>query len=246
VFVVDLALGAQTLTDLVQPSVNILRNQLKMRDFQDGNVNIAIIGYRKDLKYPHYFTTNGKLDFTGKLTMPDDSDMLKDKPVKTGNEKLDKVLQEAFDHELKLKEDLGVAADGRAFQEAFKYPFRSNAARGIIAFRSDNLSHSKNPLKQAGGTLLNTLTKMKGIAVHMVGPVENLKINNENNNKVIGFNTDSVLLFGKNKGKTTEMREKLTYEPNLGVDLVQANNGYVFTLNNFNETKEKRKISFHK
>lgn len=55
-----------------------------------------------------------------------------------------------------------------------------------------------------------------------------------------GFNSDSVLLFGKNKAKTTEMREKLTYDSDLGVDLVQANNGYAFTLTNFNETKEKK------
>lgn len=36
------------------------------------------------------------------------------------------------------------------------------------------------------------------------------------------------------------MREKLTYDSDLGVDLVQANNGYVFTLTNFNETKDKK------
>lgn len=57
---------------------------------------------------------------------------------------------------------------------------------------------------------------------------------------LLGFNADSVLLFGKNKGKTTELREKLTYDADLGVDLVQANNGYVFTLTNFNETKDKK------
>ncbi|KAG4078631.1 hypothetical protein HA402_015221 [Bradysia odoriphaga] len=244
-FVVDLGLGAQTLTDLVQPSVNILRNQLKMRDFQEGNVNIAIVGYRADLKYPHHFTTNGKLDFTGKLTMPDDTDMPKDvPPVKTGNEKLDKALEDAFNYNRQVQEDLGIAADGRAFQEAFKYPFRSNAAKAIVAFRSDNLVHSKNPLKQAGGTLMNTLAKVHGIAVHMVGPLESLKINNEKNNKVIGFNPDSVLLFGK-KGKTTELREKLTYDADLGVDLVQANNGYSFTLTNFNETKDKKAFIQH-
>lgn len=48
-----------------------------------------------------------------------------------------------------------------------------------------------------------------------------------------------MLLFGK-KTKTTELREKLTYDADLGVDLVQANNGYAFTLTNFNETKDKK------
>lgn len=37
-----------------------------------------------------------------------------------------------------------------------------------------------------GGTLMNSMTKRDGIAVHMVGPIESLKINNEKNNKVIG------------------------------------------------------------
>lgn len=147
VFVVDLGLGAQTMTDLVQPSVNMLRNQLKNRDFQEANINVAVIGYRKDLKYPHRFTTNGKLDFTGKLTIPDDTDMVKDTPpALTGNEKLDKTLLDAFKYEQKVKEDLGIGADGRAFQEAYRYPFRSTAARAIIAFRSDHLTHSWNPV----------------------------------------------------------------------------------------------------
>lgn len=147
VFVVDLGLGAQTLTDLVQPSVNILRNQLKTRDFPEGNVNIAIIGYRKDLKFAYHFTTNGKLDFAGKLTMPDEANVVKDlAPAKTGNEKLDKALLDAYQYDQKVKEELGIAADGRAFQEAFNYPFRSTAARTIVAFRSDQLSHSRNPV----------------------------------------------------------------------------------------------------
>lgn len=33
---------------------------------------------------------------------------------------------------------------------------------------------------------MNTMTKRSGIAVHMVGPIDSLKINNEKNNKVIG------------------------------------------------------------
>lgn len=33
---------------------------------------------------------------------------------------------------------------------------------------------------------MNSMTKRDGIAVHMVGPIESLKINNEKNNRVIG------------------------------------------------------------
>lgn len=33
---------------------------------------------------------------------------------------------------------------------------------------------------------MNSMTKRGGIAVHMVGPIDSLKINNEKNNKVIG------------------------------------------------------------
>lgn len=34
--------------------------------------------------------------------------------------------------------------------------------------------------------MLNSLTKRNGIAVHMMGPIKNLLVNNENNNKVVG------------------------------------------------------------
>ncbi|KAJ6644415.1 Apolipophorin [Pseudolycoriella hygida] len=239
VFVVDLALGSQTLTELVQPSINILRNQLKMRSFPEANVHISVIGYRDDLLYPHQFSTNGKLDFTGKLAMPDDTYMVRDEaPESTGHQQIDEGLRRAFELDRKVKEDLGFAADGRAFQHAVKYPFSSTAGRAIIAFRSDALTHSKNPTKQLGGALMNTLTKRNGIAVHMIGPIEDLKLNNEKNGKLVGFNSDSVLILGRSKA--TDQRSKLSYTSDLGVDLVQANKGYVFSLKNFNETKEKK------
>lgn len=36
------------------------------------------------------------------------------------------------------------------------------------------------------------------------------------------------------------MRQQLTYDADLGIDLVQANNGHAFSLTNFNETKDKK------
>lgn len=64
--------------------------------------------------------------------------------------------------------------------------------------------------------------------------------NNRINFQLPGFSSDSVIQFGKNKGKTADIRQKLTYDADLGIDLVQSNNGYAFTLTNFNETKDKK------
>lgn len=143
VVVVDTALGP-LMGDLVQGLITELRKNLADGDISD--VRIAVIGYNKNHKYLYHFTSNGKLDFTGKLGTVKVDGPEEDKPLKTGNDALDEFFETVNNSTLKLKEDLGLSADAQAFRAAMEYPFRPTATKTILAVRSDQLTYSVNPV----------------------------------------------------------------------------------------------------
>lgn len=146
VLVVDTAIGDQ-LSEIVDTTITELRKELKSREITD--TRIAVIGYNKAQKYLSRYTSKGNLDITGKFTVPKlkpNPDLEIEQPIKTGCEHLDKALITAQRLKRQFEEDLGLSADGRAFRSALLYPFRSSAAKAIIAIRSDSLTHSLNPV----------------------------------------------------------------------------------------------------
>lgn len=147
VLVVDTAVGDQ-LSELVDSTITELRKELKIRDITDAH--IAVIGYNKDQKYLSQFTSKGKLDISGKFSVPKwtaNPDLTNSKPVKIdGSENTNKGLETVYNAIKKLLDDLGLAPDGRAFRKALEYPFRADAGKAILAIRSDPLAYSVNPV----------------------------------------------------------------------------------------------------
>lgn len=144
VFVVDTELGS-LLDDLVQNTITELRKELKNREVTD--VQIVVIGYSKSAKFISRYTHNGKFDFTGKLSaIKHDAGPREFKALKTGHPKIDEILEKLHENHLKIKDDMGLGADARAFQAAMKYPFRASAGKAIIAIRSDSLENTQNPV----------------------------------------------------------------------------------------------------
>lgn len=143
VFVVDTAIESKTLTELVNQFISQLRNVLK----KDYDTHISVIGYNKGEKYLSHYTSDGKLDIAKfHLSKKPENSQRVEKPLVTGCKYTDGILQTLHNVSLKVQDDLGLLADGRAFREAILYPFRSNAQRTIIAIRSDVLQHSTNPV----------------------------------------------------------------------------------------------------
>jgi von Willebrand factor type D domain len=143
VVVFDTALDKQQ--TVVQELVNEIRRELKNNGISD--VQVAAIGYSADNKYFSQYTTNGKLDFRGnfanlKSVGPRDEDTLK-----TGNSDVDAALNSIEKSNLQTKEDLGLSPDARAFYQAMKYPWRPTATKTIIAFRSNGVPYSGNPVR---------------------------------------------------------------------------------------------------
>jgi hypothetical protein len=186
VVVFDTALGKEQ--TVVQEIMNEVRRELKNNGLSD--VQVAAIGYNEDDKYFYQYTSGGKLDFKGnfanlKSTGPKDEDTLV-----TDNAEVDSVLKELEKSNRDARHDLGVSPDARAFYEATRYPFRPTATKTIIAFRSNEIPYSANPVRKLlrvlrrgllkfvdlqskllAAELSSRMTSANGIAVHAVMPV---------------------------------------------------------------------------
>ncbi|GAB0091209.1 Apolipophorins [Sergentomyia squamirostris] len=240
VFVVDTGMPL-LLTEFTQQLATELRKEFKAFDMAD--VNIAVIGFEQGKRYPSHYTHGGKLDIQGKLSPSSDATAPRcEFKLKTGYEKVDEVIEMFSNATENLAKDVGLSADARAFQEAMAYPFRSKATKIIFAVRSDVLEYSKNPSKTLTSTLANMRVKKKGIQLHLLSPVSDFAISGKDirgatAKDIVGFSAKTVISAQDakkraNPGQTT-WRKGVKYTDDLGVDLVQDADGFVFLLQNY-------------
>lgn len=131
---------------MVQEVVTELKAELKKQKIDD--INVHALGFSADDVYLSRFTSNGKLEFTGDFSKLKSSGPKEEGPLKTGNSDVDAVLEtlEATNHQAEL--DLGMTPDARAFRASIDYPFRPTASKVILAFRSDGVPYSANPVSE--------------------------------------------------------------------------------------------------
>lgn len=95
-----------------------------------------------------------------------------------------------------------------------------------------------------GAKAANEIAKGLGINVHSLSPTPELKFdNNKEVNNVVGFNDKTVLHMPGQKQRTQD-RQHLQYGFDLGIDMVNENHGYAFSLTNYNalDTQNQRKF----
>lgn len=138
VIVIDTALG-KVFPEFVSTILADLKKELKARGYSDSR--IAVIGYNKQEKYSSLYSNGGSLDFDGKLPAKLGGPEF-EKPIKTGDEKVDQFSEKVFKAMEKMREDLVASADAVAFRESFDFPFRPTASKFILCVRSDELQYS--------------------------------------------------------------------------------------------------------
>lgn len=143
VVVFDTNLGKDL--SIVQEVVSELKRELKNNGIDD--VQIASIGYNNNEKYLYQYTTNGKLDFKGNFANIESNGPKKSSVLQTGVANIDNVLRELEERYKKTETDLAHSSDARAFQKALGYPFRPTATKTVLAFRSDGIPYSTNPVR---------------------------------------------------------------------------------------------------
>lgn len=155
VVVFDMNLGSHM--TVVQEVVNELRRELKNTGI--GDVQVAAIGYSADDTYLYQFTTNGKLDFKGNFANLKGTGPKRADTLKTGRTEVDAVLVELEKSGRQTVQDLSMSSDAKAFQRAMKYPFRATATKTILAFRSDGIPYSMNPVRNSACLLIDSKLK---------------------------------------------------------------------------------------
>ncbi|XP_059609763.1 apolipophorins [Phlebotomus argentipes] len=239
------------LTEFAHQLTVELRKELRAFDIAD--VNIAVIGFQNHQRYPSLFTHNGKLDVHGKLSTPreDATTPRCDWHLHTGHDQVDEIINSWINATESLINDLGLSSDARAFQEAMAYPFRAKAAKIIFAVRSDSLSYSSNPSKMLTATFANSQVKRRGIQLHLLTPVADFTIigkdvRNVMAKDIVGFSSRTVINMEVAKKRVnpgqTAWRKAIRYTEDLGMQLVQDANGFVFILNNYQGTKQKKQF----
>lgn len=142
VVVFDLNLKDQL--SAVQEVVSELRTELKKAGISD--LHFAAIGFNADDLYVYQFTSQGKLDFKGNYATVKVDGQKYSHALQTGHNDIDATLKSLEKARKQAHEDLGLSPDARAFRQAMQYPFRATATKTILAFRSDGVPYSANPV----------------------------------------------------------------------------------------------------
>lgn len=130
---------------MIDDVVNELKKELKSNGVDD--VEVAAIGYSDDDEYLYQYTSGGKLNFKGPFASVKTNGPKRQGPLKTGSNEVDDVLVKLDASNKQTREDYGFSADARAFHKSTSYPFRPTATKTIIAFRSDGIPYSQNPVR---------------------------------------------------------------------------------------------------
>lgn len=131
----------------VQEIIAELKKELKTSGL--GDIQVAAIGYSLNDKFIYQYTTGGKIDFKGNFATLKATGPKREGVIETGVPEIDTVLTELEKANKRSSEDLAFSADARAFQRALQYPFRPTATKTILAFRSNGIPYSTNPVSFA-------------------------------------------------------------------------------------------------
>ncbi|KAJ8984123.1 hypothetical protein NQ317_017333 [Molorchus minor] len=216
--------------EFVKPLVTDLIKELNSKGITD--VELHLIAYGGENKWPSHVTVNGKLTFKEKtpdlkFTEPEKEESLVIDwyPVaKTYIELIESII-----HDLRLA--FGQDLQAQTYVEALEYPFRSHATKTLIIANSSPCETGKFAL----------------VTLNLITPFEELNVKDPKKTKdVIGFNDEKVFTFTQGKKKpdgTAELYKELQYE-DYCVDFTIKNRGNVFVADNFVSSKPEARKQF--
>ncbi|XP_069968587.1 apolipophorins-like isoform X2 [Bactrocera oleae] len=232
VFVVDLDINLTVLRNLVAPAILEVRDSLKTRGFTD--VQIGVIAYNESQLYPAVLTSDGgKINYQGNL---DNVRLNGPKNIClhcVSQEVADPKVVEIFKGIESLFRSIVPQSDEKAFRLALNYPFRAGSAKSIVGVRSSTLDFV-NLFKLVRAHLSDAATNFNGALLHLIGPVNDLSLENIPKEKLVGFNSRLIATLD---GKDAKKRQKLQFGNDIGIDFVLNNGGWIFTTENFDQLK---------
>uniref|UniRef100_A0A336M8K5 CSON013728 protein n=1 Tax=Culicoides sonorensis TaxID=179676 RepID=A0A336M8K5_CULSO len=242
---VVVVLDTKVKPEFVNSLVADLRKEFGSRQMSD--VRVSLIGYNDDEKYTYLFTTNGKLDFTGTYpNVPLDFPKV-EKPIKTGDAKVDDFAMKLFELTFKLRKDLGNSAGARAVAEALSFPFRPTAVKHIVVVKSESLSDA-SPLRLTAAGVTQEVLSVQGIFVSTVLPLDDLTIGGgQDAKKVVGFSKNNVFVLSDGRKRpegSPDLRDKVDYKNQEAIELALNDEGFVFALQNYDLLEPKQKKAF--
>jgi len=239
--VIDLAKSNEVVyKEMITPMINELTKELSSKGLTD--VEVSIMGYGgENRKYASHYTNGGKIAWKGKMPKIQFSEPKAWTEVDTGCPKLNQFFSAVRNVTHELAHVVGADIQSVAYAQALYHPFRSQAAKTIIAVTA-------NPCHQ--GFLLG-LQKLKSLLftqklvhVNLVTPIRDFGAKDSKTAKsIIGFNSETVFTYADGKKKPTggaELTKDLHYN-DYCIDFITRNGGTVFNTDNFVAAKDQRK-----
>ncbi|NEU32743.1 hypothetical protein GN156_18690, partial [bacterium LRH843] len=220
----------------VVPLVASLKKDFKDKGITD--VHFSLIGFgAPGMQWPQHYTTNGKIDFSGKSSIYFSK---KDSaPKEAAADEHDKYMQKlkAFKHNLEL--EFGMSQMAIAFKEARDYPFRPDAVKSIIGVLATPCERSFMPISLQHARAIGhaIFFKLHGVQFHVITQVQNLEYSDKEQAivpSVVAFNNENIYLLTDKKKPANDLNAYgLTYGKDMCVTFTTLNGGTVFNSANF-------------
>lgn len=229
--------------ELVQPLIQDIGKELHNKGIND--IDFHLVTYGGENQWPSHVTVGGKLTFKGKapnlkFTEEPKKDILESPSLTKFNHLINAV--RSLIHDLHLA--FGLTLQAQTYTEGLNYPFRTHAAKTIIAVTSEPCEVGRfYPLQK----LRTLLYKHDLIKLNLITPFDDLTVKDTKKTKdVVGFNNNNVFTISQAKKKpegSSELYKDLQYH-DYCVDFTVNNGGNVFVSNNFANAKADGKKQF--
>ncbi|XP_071631577.1 apolipophorins [Temnothorax longispinosus] len=234
--------------DLIPSLITDLREELKQHGITD--VHIGLIGYAEHMKWPQHYTTGGSTNIEGevknmKFEKPEEPIITLEEAKKGDIEKKVKYLEQRLDLEL------GTFKLTDAYEEAINYPFRPGAVKAVVSVLATPCEKSPLPisLQQLRIIIGQKVYRDLGLTYYHIYYTNDIQVSGKAQKSIVGYDSDSVYVFGDNKKKplsgNTELRNNMVL-PTVDVcaDFAIASGGAAFSSSNLVDAKPNQKRQF--
>ncbi|KAK9753142.1 Vitellinogen, open beta-sheet [Popillia japonica] len=196
-------------------------------------------------EWPSHITSNGgKMTFKGKMPNLKFSKPVDEDDLDFGHETINFIISLVDNYLKQLALALGFDSQSHAYLEAIDYPFRTEAAKAIIAVSSAPCEKTESYILHLVQKLRAALVQQPTVHLNLITPLSSecsFKVKDDKTTKnVVGFNSHGVFTFADAKKKTVgnpDLLKDLSYDDFCSEYTVMAG-GNVFVLDNFGKNKK--------
>lgn len=245
-FVEQISKNEKVYHDMIVPLMTEIKNEFKQYGIND--VHIGLIGFGEHMKWPQHYTTGGSTNINGEVKNMKFAEATT--PV-TFNQAKEGDLQTRLKFaKQRVDVELGTYAITDAYEEAIRYPFRTGAAKAVVAVTASPCEKSPFPLslQQVRLFLGQKAYRDLGLTYHHIGFLNDILVSGKMQKNVVGYDSTAGYTFADSKNKPLEGsidKNNLVLTSNdVCAGFAVSSGGAAFSSNHFLEAKPNQRKQF--